>query len=121
MIITMITMRMMQVAVDEVVNVIAVRNRFMAASRTVNVSRIMLSAIMPRCAISRVCRAYRYLVLFHYSIVPHPVQVTIMQVIGVVFVLNTCMPTSRPMYVFVIFMRVIGHQRPPTSYRSTIC
>jgi hypothetical protein len=44
----MIAVRMMQVAVDEVVDVIAVRYRFVPASRRVHMPRFMAAAVVVR-------------------------------------------------------------------------
>jgi len=48
MIIAMVAVRMMQMTVDQIINVIAVRHRFMAASRPVHVVGTMAGTMMVR-------------------------------------------------------------------------
>jgi hypothetical protein len=50
----MVTVRMMKVAADTVVDVIAVRNRLMAAAGAVDMARLMTAAAMVRGAAVRV-------------------------------------------------------------------
>ena len=54
MIVAMITVRMMQVPVDQVVHVIAMGHSFMSASRTVHMALVVRAATMPRCAPVRI-------------------------------------------------------------------
>jgi hypothetical protein len=108
-IITVITMRMVQVAVDEVVDVIPVGDRFVTASRTMNVPRIMLAAVVSRGAFRRIDRTHRDYMLFDDPVISHPVQMAIVKIIRVIFVLNCSVPTSGAMNVTVVVMRVIRH------------
>jgi hypothetical protein len=56
-VVAMIAVRMMQVAVDQVVDMIAMRHRFVPASRLVDMSRFMTAAVVARCALVRIFRA----------------------------------------------------------------
>jgi hypothetical protein len=56
MIVTMIAVRMVQVAVHEIVDVIAVRHSLMSAIRTVYVRGLVTLAFVVRCAAIRVLR-----------------------------------------------------------------
>lgn len=78
MIIAVITVRVMQVTIDEVVDMVAMRDRFVPAPGTMDVFRIMLTAIVRRGAFSRVGRAHWNLMLFDHPVVPHPVEMTVM-------------------------------------------
>ena len=50
MVITVITVRVMQMSIDQVVYVIAVRDRFVAAARAVDMIGVMATALMCWCA-----------------------------------------------------------------------
>ena len=54
MIITVIAVRMVQVTVDQVIDVITVRYSFVPASRTVNVIRIVTATRVGGCASVRI-------------------------------------------------------------------
>jgi hypothetical protein len=80
MVVAMIAMRMMQVTVDKVVDVIAVWYRFVSTARPVHVACIMSAAIVVRRTLIRVFRADLKFVLVD-MIAMRMMQVTIMQVI----------------------------------------
>ena len=50
----MIAVRMVQMAIDEIIDVIAVRDRFMAAIGAMDVTRRMSAACMRRSAVGRI-------------------------------------------------------------------
>ena len=102
-------MRVMQVAIDQVVDVITVRDGFVAASRAVNVSRIMCRAIVTRSAVCRVCRTHGNGVLFDDAIIPHPVQMPVVQIVGVIFMLDCGVTASRAMDVIVVVVCMVCH------------
>lgn len=64
-IVTMSAVGMMQVAVDQVVDVVTVRDRFMPASGAVNVARRMARAVVVRRTLIWVCQADLDFVLVH--------------------------------------------------------
>jgi hypothetical protein len=78
-IITVIAMRMMKVAVDQIVDVIAVRHRFVSAARPVHVACIMGTAGVAWRTLVRIFRAHLKFVLV-YMIAMRMMQVTVMQV-----------------------------------------
>jgi hypothetical protein len=45
-VITVVTVRVMQVPIDQIVHVVTMRNWFVATTRTVHMARIMLGAVM---------------------------------------------------------------------------
>ena len=88
MIIAMIAVRMVQVAVDEVIDMVAVRDRFMTASRTVNVAGIVTAAVVRWSADGGVGVADFDRVFFHGTVGIHVMQVTVVQIIDMVTVLD---------------------------------
>lgn len=65
MVVAVTAVHMMQVAVDQVVNVVAMRDGLVAASCSVLVAGVMGSALMIRRAVCRVCLVDRKAVLVH--------------------------------------------------------
>lgn len=112
MIIAVVTMRMVQVAIDQVVDVIAVRNRFMTAPRTMYVTRRMPIAAMLRCAGIGIYRSYLDDMLIHVVFMGM-MQVTVMEVVNVVAMLDARMATIRAMLVGMISVRVAAHDNLP--------
>jgi len=53
-VITVVTVGVMQVAIDQVVDVVAMGYSFMSTVRSVNVSRLMAATLVVRCAALRV-------------------------------------------------------------------
>jgi hypothetical protein len=65
MIVTMIAVRMVQMVVNEIVDVIAVRHSLMSATGTVSMRRLVTLASVVRCAAIRVLRIDFQGMLFH--------------------------------------------------------
>ncbi|MDB5785387.1 MAG: hypothetical protein JWQ50_5302 [Caballeronia mineralivorans] len=99
MVVAVIAVRMVQVAVDEIVDVIPVRHRFMAAPWSVNVARLVTAAA--RRAFVRIFGAHFELMLV-YMIAVRMMQMTVMQIINVIVVLDRSMSTVRAMLVVVL-------------------
>jgi hypothetical protein len=53
-VVTMTVVRIMQMAADQVVDMVSVRHSLMATSRSVHMFPLMHGAFMPRCAIFRI-------------------------------------------------------------------
>lgn len=85
MIVAVITVLVVQVAGDQVVDVISVRNRRVAALRVVLVRLLVLAAIVPRRAAAGITAAHADLMLFHAAVVDM-MQVTVVQIIDVAVV-----------------------------------
>ena len=97
----MIAVRMVQVAADEVVRVVAVRDRGVAAVDTVDVVFGMLASPVIGCASVRVLSAHSDDVLIDMIIV-HVVQVAVVEVIRMAIVRDGCVATARAMHVKVV-------------------
>jgi hypothetical protein len=102
-VITVIAMRMMKVAVDQIVDVIAMRHRFVSAARPVNMACIMGAAIVARRTLIRIFRADIKPVLV-YMIAMRMMQVPIMQVIDMIAVFDGRVPAVRAVLMVVVGM-----------------
>ena len=96
----MVAVRVMQMAIDEVVNVIAMRYRFMAATGAMNMTGFMTAAMVFRCAGIGIGRADCNDVLI-YVIAMRMVQVTVVQVIDMPFMTKGGMAAVRAMLMIV--------------------
>jgi hypothetical protein len=99
-IVAVVSMRMVQVAIDEVVDVITVGNGGVTAVRAVLVALFVLAAIVLRRAIGGIGRADVERVLFNASLA-HVVQVAVVEVVDVIVVLDPLVASVRPMLVRV--------------------
>lgn len=118
MVIAMAIMWMMQVAVDDVIGMTAVRDRVMAAIRLMGVLTRVSSAGMSRRAIGRIRAAFRDYVLVHVSIV-RAVKMTLVQIIDVTLVLDRLMPAARTMLMRMLIVRAVIHFEP--RLKNWIC
>jgi hypothetical protein len=99
------------VAIDQIVDMLAMRYRFMAAIRPVCMALRMACTLMFRRAAFRIGRADFYYVLIDMVAV-QVMQVPVMQVIDVPIVHDTGMAAFRTMRMSMIFMLwqdTIGH------------
>jgi len=119
MIITVITMRMMQVAIHKVINVIAVRNSLVSAVLAMNMSRLMPTASMLRCTYRRIGDAYLQHMLIH-MITMRMMQVAIVKVIGVAVMFDCSVTTASVVLMVVFFMDLVlaGHVCSLTEKRE---
>ncbi|MFL9963818.1 hypothetical protein PQR02_22680 [Paraburkholderia sediminicola] len=118
MIVAVIAVRMVQVAVDEIVDVIPLRHRFVAAPRSVNVGRVVAPAV--RRALVRIFGAHFEPVLVD-MIAVRVMQMTVMQIINVIVVPDCSMSTVRAMLMVVasVMWFVAGaHVKAPWFKRS---
>ena len=103
MIIAMVAVRMVQVAVDEVIDVIAVRDRLMAAAGAVYVVLRMPAARVLRRAVARILD--RYVQSVFLDLAPlGVVQVAVVQVIDVIAVLDRGVAAILAVIVIVIVL-----------------
>ena len=112
MIVAVITVWMVQMPIYQIVDVIAVRDRFVSAIRTVNMTRIVAVASVCRRATARIAVADLQRVLFDLSVRADVMQVTVVQVVDVVAVLDTRVFTVRAVLVLVIGVE-ISHFKAP--------
>ena len=104
MVITMAFMGMMQVAIDQIINVVAVWNRFVATARAMNVVSTMASALMAARANRRILLSDVDLVLGNFPVRFLVIQVAIMQVIDMITMLDWHMSTSIAMNMIWTFL-----------------
>ena len=98
----MVAVGMMQVAVDEVVDMIAMRNGFMSTTGAMHVAGLVASAGMSLRAFIGVCLADLDHVLFHATIGILMMQMSVVEVIGMAVVIH-----SRVAAVFAMLMIVV--------------
>jgi hypothetical protein len=101
-IIAMIAVRMVQPAVYEIVDVVAVRHRFVSAIWTVCVR-----AMDFRRALHGICGVDRDGVLIHVILV-HMMEMAIMKVIHMAVMANRSVPATRAMLVGVVGVVLLG-------------
>ncbi len=101
------SVRVMQVAVDQVVHVIAVRHGFVAATGAVNVIGRMTAAVVAGRAGRGVCRGHGDLV-FVDVIAMRMMQVAIVQVVCVPVVFYSSMSAAWTMLMIVVGVDVAG-------------
>jgi hypothetical protein len=99
--VTVAIVRVVQVAIDEVVGVIPVRNCFVAAAGPVLMLRVVARAFMTGGAIGWIACGDAQFVLVNVIAV-HVVQVPIVQVVDVIRVLNGRVAATRTMLVRMI-------------------
>lgn len=78
----------MQVTINQVIDVITVRNRFVTATGTVNVTGIVAGTLVGGSASVRIRVGHFQHVLFDLSVFADMVQMTIVQIVDVVAVLD---------------------------------
>ena len=111
----MVAVWMVQAPVDEIVGVIAMRHRFVTASRAVAMRRIMAAATVFRAAAVRVGGTDFDDVLVDMPVV-WVLQMTVIQVVQVPLVANRKMATAGTMHVQMIGVSSVGcHALSPTG------
>jgi len=113
-VVTVVAVGMVQVAVNEVINVVTVGNGLMAAARAVPMPRLMLAAIMSRSAAGGISAAHLQLVLLD-PILARMVQVAVVQVIDVAVVLDGGVAAAGPVLVSVFPVKCRHDQSPSSS------
>ena len=101
MVVAVVAMRMVQMAIDEVIDVVAMRHRFVAAAVAVHVAGFVAAAVVVRRADVRVGGADGDGVFIDVVAV-RMVQVSVVQVINVAFVLDGGVAAACAVLVFVI-------------------
>jgi hypothetical protein len=112
---------MMQVTVDQIIDMIAVRHRLVPAAGTVLVSRLVALAAMLRRAAVGIAGRDLYDVLIDV-IAMGMVQVPVVKVVGVVAMPNGGVSAVGPVLmrvIGVVGMRARGHGWPPWSVSKT--
>ena len=99
----MVAVRMMQVALYQVVDMVAMGHPVMTAIRTMNVPDIVTGAFMvSRASVGIRCVHFEHVLI---DMIPvHMVQVPVMQVVGVPVMVDGLVPAVRPVLVRVVSM-----------------
>jgi hypothetical protein len=103
----------MQMAADQVVDMISVWHSLMAAPGAMHMFRLMHGTLMPRCAVFRICLCHGYDMLINMAAV-RVVQMTIVQIIDVIVMVNTGVAALRAVrmsMIFVLWQVTIRHCR----------
>jgi hypothetical protein len=105
----------MEVAIHQVVHMVAVGYRLMTAIGPVYMSLQMPRTLMFGRAIFRICSRYPYYMLI--DMIPmRVVQMPVMQIIDMLIMHNACMAALRAMWmrvILVLWQGTIGHLRSP--------
>jgi hypothetical protein len=107
-VVAVITVRMVQVPVHQVIGVIAVRDGFVAAPRSVLVLLVVGPARVLRRAIRRVPVVHLEAVLIHVPLM-HVVQVAVVEVVRMPVVHHRGMAALRTVLVRVLPVRLMAH------------
>lgn len=108
MVIAMTGVDMMQMTVDQVIQVIAVGHRFVAAGGAVDMTMLVLAALVIGCALVLVALVDTETVLVHMTFM-HVVKVAVMKIIDMVAMLDCGMPASIAMLVLMVGMHGTAH------------
>lgn len=108
MIVAVIPVGVMEMAVHQMIHVIAVRQRLVAAARTVGVVLTVGLAGVSRRAVGRIRAAYRELVLVHVACMGM-VEVAVVEVVGVPFVAHRDVAAAFAVDVIVAAVLLAGH------------
>ncbi|TWU11256.1 hypothetical protein CA54_00610 [Symmachiella macrocystis] len=104
MIVTMVAMRVMQVAINEIIHMVAMRNRFVSAAGAMNVTALMSAALVVWCAVRGIGITYFQDVFNDFAILLLVMQVAIMQVVCVAVMFYSGMPASGTVLMIVVLM-----------------
>ncbi len=119
MIIAMIAMRVVQMAVDDVIDMVSMRNSLVSAAWTMNMARRMPRTRVGRCALVRIGGRHLDRMFFHRTIRIGMVQVPVMDVVDMTLMLNLRVTTSRAMLMRVPFVTTASHSLLSLELNST--
>jgi hypothetical protein len=111
MIVTMPGVHMMQAAIDQIIDMIAVRDRFMATARAVHVG----AGLRLHAAIGIAGRNANHMLINMFAV--HMMQMAIMQIIHVAIMLDRDVAAARAVLVIMIGVDVAAHQMIPCFNR----
>jgi len=111
MIITMIAMRVVQVAIDEIIEVVAVWNRRMTTIGTVLVTFLMSAAVVCRRAVGRIGGIDGQKVFLDFA-VGHVMQMAVVQIVDMTFVKDARVTAIGTVFVRMPFVSCC-HFKPP--------
>ena len=108
----MITMRMMETALNKVIDMIPMRDRFMSAAGSMNMPLVVASAVWS--ALVWIVRRHRNHMFIHMVLV-RMVQMTVVKIIHVTIVPHRRVPATRPVLVWMSVVNFVTHKFPPKS------
>lgn len=108
MIVAMAAVRMVQMGVNQIVNMITVRHAFVPAAGTVYVAALVSSAGMSGRALRTILSVALENVLVNV-ILMHVMQMTVVEIVSMAVVLDGDVATARPVRVRMLFVRLAGH------------
>jgi hypothetical protein len=120
MMIAMAIVLMMKVSIDEVIDVVAVRNRRMSTSRPVDMVLAMGRAIMSARAGGWIVSRHLQRVFFNSPRFSLMVKMTVVQIVHVIAMLNRCMAAFGSVNVIVMFVILRHVSTPRFSYSSRL-
>jgi hypothetical protein len=106
MVVTMISMGVMQMTVDKIVDMVAVRNWLVSATRSVNMAAVVPGAGVARGASVWVNIRDLQCMLLNGTIGIHVVQVAIVQIIDMIAMLHRGVSAIGTVLVIMIFVNV---------------
>ena len=107
MIVAMVAVRMMQMAIDQIVHMVSVGHRFVAASRSVHMAGVVTTAAVLRCAPVGVgCGDLDHMLI--HVVTMDMMEMPIMQIVDMAIVIDGSMPAIRAVHMRVIAMLGIG-------------
>jgi hypothetical protein len=111
MVVTVTAMRSVEMAGDEVVDVIAVRNALVTAIRSMTMGCVMAGCGMPRRALRRVRSSDLERMLLDHVATRRMVEMSIMEVIDMIVVAHRLVAARWPVDVAGIWMSLCFHLR----------
>ncbi len=106
MVVAVVPVRMMQMAVHQVIHMVPVRHCLVPASLTVHVPRFVPRTCVGRRTDIWIGLAHFQGALIHMAVM-RVVQVTIMQIVDVILVNDCRMSTAGAVHVRMVFMRLV--------------
>lgn len=106
MVVTVVPVRMVQATIDQVVDMVTVWHRFVAATGSMDVTGFLAITLKSRRALLGVGLADLDRVLDDGAILRDVVEMAIVEIIDVVAMLNRRVATARTVLMFVVFVNV---------------
>ena len=103
MVIAMTIVRMMEMSIDQIINMVAMRNCLMSTVRPMHMLRRVSGAFMLRRAVLRIGRGYANHMFIDMAFM-RIMQMAIVQIINMVFVHDTGVAALGPMRMIMIFV-----------------
>lgn len=119
MMIAVAVVRMVQVAIDQVIDVITVRDRFMSTTRAMNVVRSVSGTRMSACAVVWIRIVDRQRMFLHAACTSRVMKMTVVQIVYVILMLDRRMSALSTMLMIVIRV-LMTHSRYYSSVDSSV-